>query len=130
MIGEQMARTHARAARSADARYTVAHMPRSTQPTSTASSGSCSSSSSTATSFSAIPGKGERRLFGGLVAAQSVVAAYRTVEEGALHSLHAYFLRPGKHGVPIRYVVYRIRDGRSFTTRDVVAYQSARRSST
>ncbi len=70
------------------------------------------------------PGPGERRLFGGLVAAQSVVSAYRTVDEGALHSLHAYFLRPGKHGVPIRYVVYRIRDGRSFTTRDVVAYQS------
>jgi acyl-CoA thioesterase-2 len=70
------------------------------------------------------PGEGEWRLFGGLVAAQSVMAAYRTVEEGALHSLHAYFLRPGKHNVPIRYVVYRIRDGRSFTTRDVVAYQS------
>jgi acyl-CoA thioesterase-2 len=70
------------------------------------------------------PGRGERRLFGGLVAAQSVVAAYRTVEAGALHSLHAYFLRPGRHGVPIRYVVYRIRDGRTFTTRDVVAYQS------
>jgi acyl-CoA thioesterase-2 len=70
------------------------------------------------------PGPGERRLFGGLVAAQSVVAAYRTVDEGHLHSLHAYFLRPGKHRVPIRYVVYRIRDGRTFTTRDVVAYQS------
>jgi acyl-CoA thioesterase-2 len=70
------------------------------------------------------PGEGDRRLFGGLVAAQSVVAAYRTVSEGALHSLHAYFLRPGKHDVPIRYVVYRIRDGRTFTTRDVVAYQS------
>jgi acyl-CoA thioesterase-2 len=70
------------------------------------------------------PGKGQLRLFGGLVAAQSVVAAYRTVEEGAMHSLHAYFLRPGKHDVPIRYVVYRIRDGRTFTTRDVVAYQS------
>lgn len=70
------------------------------------------------------PGKGQFRLFGGLVAAQSVVAAYRTVEEGAMHSLHAYFLRPGRHDVPIRYVVYRIRDGRTFTTRDVVAYQS------
>ena len=70
------------------------------------------------------PGKGERRLFGGLVAAQSVIAAYRTVEAGSLHSLHAYFLRPGKHDAPIRYVVYRIRDGRTFTTRDVVAYQS------
>lgn len=70
------------------------------------------------------PGRGERRLFGGLVAAQSVIAAYRTVEDGAMHSLHAYFLRPGRHNVPIRYVVYRIRDGRTFTTRDVVAYQS------
>ncbi|HEY7802800.1 MAG TPA: acyl-CoA thioesterase II [Dehalococcoidia bacterium] len=71
-------------------------------------------------------GKGEGRLFGGLVAAQSVVAAYRTVaaEDAALHSLHAYFLRPGRHNVPIRYVVYRIRDGRTFTTRDVVAYQA------
>jgi acyl-CoA thioesterase-2 len=69
------------------------------------------------------PGKGESRLFGGLVAAQSVVAAYRTVGEGEIHSLHAYFLRPGRHGVPIRYVVYRIRDGRTFTTRDVVAHQ-------
>ena len=70
------------------------------------------------------PGEGERRLFGGLIAAQSVVAACRTVDEGSLHSLHAYFLRPGKHDVPVRYVVYRIRDGRTFTTRDVVAYQS------
>jgi len=70
------------------------------------------------------PGEGERRLYGGLVAAQAVVSAYRTVEEGALHSLHAYFLRPGRYDVPIRYVVYRIRDGRTFTTRDVVAYQA------
>ena len=70
------------------------------------------------------PGRGEGRLFGGLVAAQSVMAAHRTVEDGFMHSLHAYFLRPGRHGVPIRYVVYRIRDGRTFTTRDVVAYQA------
>ncbi len=70
------------------------------------------------------PGQGEGRLFGGLVAAQAVVAAYRTVDEGSLHSLHAYFLRPGNHADPIRYVVYRIRDGRTFTSRDVVAYQS------
>ncbi len=74
--------------------------------------------------FLASPGKGDGRLFGGLVAAQCVIAAYRTVEEGALHSLHAYFVRPGNHGTPIRYVVDRIRDGRTFTTRDVVAYQS------
>jgi acyl-CoA thioesterase-2 len=68
-------------------------------------------------------GGGQGRLFGGLVAAQSVVAAGRTVAEGALHSLHAYFLRPGRHRVPIRFVVDRIRDGRTFTTRRVVAHQ-------
>jgi acyl-CoA thioesterase-2 len=67
--------------------------------------------------------EGEGRLFGGLVAAQAVRAASATVERGDLHSLHAYFLRPGAHGVPIRYVVHRIRDGRTFTTRRVVAHQ-------
>ena len=67
--------------------------------------------------------QGEGRLFGGLVAAQAVRAASVTVERGDLHSLHAYFLRPGAHGVPIRYVVHRIRDGRTFTTRRVVAHQ-------
>jgi acyl-CoA thioesterase-2 len=69
------------------------------------------------------PGRGEGRLFGGLVAAQSVVAAGRSVDAGDLHSLHAYFLRPGRYGVPIRFVVDRIRDGRTFTTRRVVAHQ-------
>jgi acyl-CoA thioesterase-2 len=66
---------------------------------------------------------GEGRLFGGLVAAQAVMAASATAKQGDLHSLHAYFLRPGAHGVPIRFVVHRIRDGRSFTTRRVVAHQ-------
>lgn len=70
------------------------------------------------------PGKGEGRLFGGLVAAQCVMSAHRTVQDTAIHSLHAYFLRPGSHEVPLRYVVHRIRDGRTFTTRDVVAYQA------
>lgn len=69
------------------------------------------------------PGPGTGRLFGGLVAGQSVVAAGRTVGEGDLHSLHAYFLRPGSHEAPIRFLVHRIRDGRTFTTRRVVAYQ-------
>jgi acyl-CoA thioesterase-2 len=70
------------------------------------------------------PGEGEGRLFGGLVAAQSVMAAGLTVpQERSLHSLHAYFLRPGRHGLPIRFVVDRIRDGRSFTTRRVKAHQ-------
>ncbi|MFB0976665.1 MAG: acyl-CoA thioesterase II [Myxococcota bacterium] len=71
------------------------------------------------------PGQGKGRLFGGLVAAQSVVAAGRTVApKMALHSLHAYFLRPGGYGKPIRYTVDRIRDGRSYTTRRVVAMQA------
>jgi acyl-CoA thioesterase-2 len=69
------------------------------------------------------PGRGEGRLFGGMVAAQSVVAAGRTVPAGSLHSLHGYFLRPGSHEVPLRFVVERIRDGRTFTTRRVAAYQ-------
>jgi acyl-CoA thioesterase-2 len=71
------------------------------------------------------PGPGEGRLFGGMVAAQCTIAAGRTVDpERALHSLHAFFLRPGRHDVPIRFVVDRIRDGRSFTTRRVVAHQA------
>ncbi|MCQ4044588.1 acyl-CoA thioesterase II [Streptantibioticus rubrisoli] len=64
------------------------------------------------------------RVFGGQVAAQALVAAGRTVpEERHAHSLHAYFLRPGDPGAPIVYDVDRIRDGRSFTTRRVVAIQ-------
>jgi acyl-CoA thioesterase II len=66
---------------------------------------------------------GEGRLFGGLVAAQAVMAASATAKQSDLHSLHAYFLRPGAHGVPIRFVVHRIRDGKTFTTRRVVAHQ-------
>jgi acyl-CoA thioesterase-2 len=63
-------------------------------------------------------------LFGGTVAAQSIMAAGLTVEpERELHSLHAYFLRPGSHDAPIRFVVDRIRDGRTFTTRRVKAHQ-------
>jgi acyl-CoA thioesterase-2 len=64
------------------------------------------------------------RVFGGQVAAQALVAAGRTVPgDRHAHSLHAYFLRPGDPGAPIVYTVDRIRDGRSFTTRRVVAVQ-------
>ncbi|MEC4018089.1 acyl-CoA thioesterase [Streptomyces sp. H27-D2] len=64
------------------------------------------------------------RVFGGQVAAQALVAAGRTVPgDRTPHSLHAYFLRPGDAGAPIVYTVDRIRDGRSFTTRRVVAVQ-------
>ena len=66
------------------------------------------------------------RVFGGQVAAQSLVAAGRTVEVGRVHSLHSYFLRPGDPTAPILYEVDRIRDGRSFTTRRVVAIQHGR----
>ncbi len=64
------------------------------------------------------------RVFGGQVAGQALVAAGRTVEEGlVVHSLHSYFLRPGDPSVPIVYEVDRLRDGKSFTTRRVVAIQ-------
>jgi acyl-CoA thioesterase-2 len=65
-----------------------------------------------------------QRVFGGQVAAQALVAGARTVEEPrAPHSLHSYFLRPGDPAVPIVYDVERMRDGRSFSTRRVVARQ-------
>ncbi|MDP9434667.1 MAG: acyl-CoA thioesterase II [Actinomycetota bacterium] len=68
-----------------------------------------------------------QRVFGGQVAAQALVAAARTVpEDRPVHSLHAYFLRPGDPSLPIVYEVDRIRDGRSFTTRRVVAVQHGR----
>jgi len=64
-----------------------------------------------------------QRVFGGQVIGQALVAAYRTVEDRFCHSLHAYFIRPGDPKVPILYEVDRSRDGRSFTTRRVVAIQ-------
>jgi acyl-CoA thioesterase-2 len=68
-----------------------------------------------------------QRVFGGQVAGQALVAAGRTTDgQRPVHSLHAYFLRPGIPGVPIVYQVERVRDGRSFTTRRVVAVQQGR----
>ena len=70
------------------------------------------------------PDENRQRVFGGQVAGQALVAATRTVQpDRHVHSLHAYFLRPGDPNVPILYEVDRIRDGRSFTTRRVVAIQ-------
>ena len=64
------------------------------------------------------------RVYGGQVAAQALVAAGRTVpDDRHVHSLHAYFMRPGDPSVPIVYDVDRLRDGRSFTTRRVRARQ-------
>jgi acyl-CoA thioesterase-2 len=75
------------------------------------------------TLFIGDPGNGTGALFGGMVAAQSTVAAGRTVHDRNLHSLHGYFLRPGRHNVPIHFSVDRIREGRTFSTRSVVARQ-------
>ncbi len=74
------------------------------------------------------PDESRQRVFGGQVAGQALVAAARTVGDPGrpVHSLHAYFLRPGDPTVPILYNVDRIRDGKSFTTRRVVAIQHGR----
>ena len=65
------------------------------------------------------------RVFGGQVLAQSLVAAMRTVaDERLVHSMHAYFLRPGDVEQPITFSVDRIHDGRSFSTRRTQAYQN------
>jgi acyl-CoA thioesterase-2 len=70
------------------------------------------------------PGYGPR-VFGGQVAAQAIRAAVATVDpDRRPHSLHAYFIRPGRPGVPIVFEVERTRDGRSFTTRRVLASQN------
>jgi acyl-CoA thioesterase II len=63
-------------------------------------------------------------IFGGQVVGQALSAAAQTVEEARpVHSLHAYFLRQGDARAPVVYEVDRIRDGKSFTTRRVVAIQ-------
>lgn len=65
-----------------------------------------------------------QRVFGGQVAGQALVAAGRTVpDDRHVHSLHSYFIRPGDPTIPIVYEVDRTRDGRSFTTRRVIAVQ-------
>ncbi|MFZ4532070.1 MAG: acyl-CoA thioesterase, partial [Alsobacter sp.] len=69
------------------------------------------------------PQVGWQRVFGGQVIGQALVAACRTVEGRAPHSLHAYFLLPGDPSVPIIYEVERLRDGGSFSTRRVKAIQ-------
>ena len=73
------------------------------------------------------PDTDRQRVFGGQVAAQALIAGIRTVDPAyAVHSLHSYFLLPGDTAVPIIYDVERLRDGRSFATRRVVARQHGR----
>ena len=69
-------------------------------------------------------GERRQRVFGGQVAGQALVAAGRTVPpDRGVHSLHAYFIRPGDPTVPLIYMVERVLEGRSFTTRRVTAVQ-------
>jgi acyl-CoA thioesterase-2 len=73
------------------------------------------------------PDERVQRVFGGQVAGQALVAAGRTVPaDRPVHSLHAYFIRPGDPSIPLVYTVERVRDGRSFTTRRVSAIQHGR----
>ena len=74
------------------------------------------------------PMENRQRIYGGQVAGQALVAASRTIDEKDrhVHSLHAYFLRSGAPGVPVLYEVDRIRDGKSFSTRRVVAIQNGK----
>lgn len=66
----------------------------------------------------------QRRLYGGQIMAQALMAAAQTVEaERAVHSLHGYFLRPGDPKVPAVIKVERLRDGRSFSTRRILVVQ-------
>jgi acyl-CoA thioesterase-2 len=69
------------------------------------------------------PDDGFPRIFGGLVIAQALTAAYKTVPDRVCHSLHAYFIRPGDINAPVLYEVERARDGGTFTTRRVAAIQ-------
>ncbi len=71
-------------------------------------------------------GETTKRIYGGQVIAQALMAAYRTVEGRLCHSLHAYFIRAGDPSIPVIYEVDRARDGGSFTTRRVVAIQHGR----
>ncbi|TNF80773.1 MAG: acyl-CoA thioesterase II [Gammaproteobacteria bacterium] len=70
--------------------------------------------------------RGNYRLFGGQVLSQALRAACETVTDRQAHSVHGYFMRAGDAALPVLYEVDRIRDGRSFTTRRVVAIQEGR----
>ena len=65
-----------------------------------------------------------QRIFGGQVIAQALIASSRTLDGYRMHSCHAYFLRPGDNNKPVLLEVERVRDGRSFAMRRVVAIQN------
>tara|TARA_Y100000590_G_scaffold452259_1_gene595017 strand:- start:2859 stop:3719 length:861 start_codon:yes stop_codon:yes gene_type:complete len=66
---------------------------------------------------------GWRRVFGGLLLAQGILAAYKTVENKKIHSLHSYFVKAGDPDIPIQYKVTSIHDGKSFCQRNISSYQ-------
>ncbi len=66
---------------------------------------------------------GWKRVFGGLIVAQSIIAAYKTVTDKRLHSLHAHFLRASDPKLTMNYEVTILREGRSFAQRTISAYQ-------
>lgn len=74
--------------------------------------------------FASEAGRGEGRVFGGMLLAQGMVAAGRTGAEGMPASLHAHFLRPGRHGVPLAWRVVRLRDGWASAARHVTGSQN------
>jgi len=76
--------------------------------------------------FRGVPGRGEGRVFGGMLLAQGLVAAGRTVAGAAPHALHAHFARAGRHGMDLEWTVERVRDGRQFTLRRVEGRQAER----
>ena len=73
--------------------------------------------------FRAATGRREGRMYGGLTVSQATLAAGRTVSGGRLHSLHAYFVRPGRQGEPVELRVERLRDGRRVHHRRVTGLQ-------
>ncbi len=73
------------------------------------------------------PDDGWKRIYGGLVVSQSLLAAYATIEGRVCHSLHSYFLRPGDPSRAVEYAVERTRDGASFAVRRVTASQGGKR---
>jgi acyl-CoA thioesterase-2 len=76
--------------------------------------------------FRGLPGRGDGRVYGGMLLAQGLVAAGRTVDEAAPHSVHAHFLRPGRYGIDVEWAVERVRDGQQFTIRRVDGSQAGR----
>jgi acyl-CoA thioesterase-2 len=74
--------------------------------------------------FRGSPGRGDGRVFGGMLVAQGLVAAGRTASDGTPHALHAHFLRPGRHGQVVEWSVDRLRDGLQFAARRVVGRQA------